>query len=161
MTDLLHTHTQCCFGRDLYTDMQHCDLQMVGKHSFVLGEKYRHQALVLIRMSLMCFQICVFRDILITSVNCEISYEDFCAEIKDICKFDDKQPFTVKWVDEDGKVLTIEFTFLTPYSVCIACKTCSSSELDLSGTILFWHSLGLFSSTICDIDKFFSIHTKI
>lgn len=35
-------------------------------------------------------------------MNCEITYEDFCAEIKDICKFDDKQLFTVKWVDEDG-----------------------------------------------------------
>ena len=33
--DLLHTHTQCCLGQDLYTDMPHCDLQMVGKHSFV------------------------------------------------------------------------------------------------------------------------------
>ncbi|KAL4221832.1 hypothetical protein ACF0H5_020086 [Mactra antiquata] len=46
-------------------------------------------------------------DILIISVNPEISYEDFCAEIKDICKFDDKQPFTVKWVDEDGDPCTI------------------------------------------------------
>ena len=30
--DLLHTHTQCCFGQDFYTDMPHCDLQIVGKH---------------------------------------------------------------------------------------------------------------------------------
>jgi len=30
LTDLLHTHTQCCFGQDLYTDIPHCDLQMVG-----------------------------------------------------------------------------------------------------------------------------------
>jgi atypical protein kinase C iota type len=44
-----------------------------------------------------------YRDILITAITCEISYEDFCAEIKDICKFDDQQPFTVKWVDEDGE----------------------------------------------------------
>ena len=44
-----------------------------------------------------------FRTILITSVTGEISYEDFCAEIKDICKFDDQQPFTMKWVDEEGK----------------------------------------------------------
>ena len=34
--DLLHTHTQCCFGRNVNTDMPHCDLQMVWKHSFVL-----------------------------------------------------------------------------------------------------------------------------
>jgi len=30
MTDLLHTHTQCCFVRVIYTDMPNCDLQMVG-----------------------------------------------------------------------------------------------------------------------------------
>ena len=28
--DLLHTHTQCGFGLDIYTDVPHCDLQMVG-----------------------------------------------------------------------------------------------------------------------------------
>ena len=47
--DLLHTYTQCCFGRDLYTDMSHCDLQMVGFalywETFIwvkkLGEKYK------------------------------------------------------------------------------------------------------------------------
>ena len=43
MTDLLHTHTQCCFGRDLYTDMPHCVLQMVGfafyKETFICVEK--------------------------------------------------------------------------------------------------------------------------
>ncbi|XP_052821056.1 protein kinase C iota type-like isoform X1 [Mya arenaria] len=46
-------------------------------------------------------------DILITSVSHEITYPDFCAEVKDICKFDDQQPFTVKWVDEDGDPCTI------------------------------------------------------
>jgi len=30
LTDLLHILTQCFFGRDLYTDMPHCDLQMEG-----------------------------------------------------------------------------------------------------------------------------------
>lgn len=44
----------------------------------------------------------VCRDILITSIGPEISYEDFCSEIKDICKFDDQQLFTVKWLDEEG-----------------------------------------------------------
>jgi atypical protein kinase C iota type len=48
----------------------------------------------------MTFTIC--RDILITSIGPEISFEDFCVEIKDICKFDDQQPFTVKWLDEEG-----------------------------------------------------------
>ncbi|KAH3690250.1 protein kinase C iota type-like [Dreissena polymorpha] len=46
-------------------------------------------------------------DILITSIKHEISYDSFCSEIKDICKFEDRQPFTVKWVDEDGDPCTI------------------------------------------------------
>ncbi|KAL5013642.1 hypothetical protein ScPMuIL_007912 [Solemya velum] len=46
-------------------------------------------------------------NILITSIRAEVSFEDFCAEIKDICKFDDRQPFTVKWVDEEGDPCTI------------------------------------------------------
>lgn len=46
-------------------------------------------------------------DILITSIGPEISYEDFCSEIKDICKFDDQQLFTVKWLDEEGDPCTI------------------------------------------------------
>ena len=26
--DLHNTHTQCCLGQDLFTNMSHCDLQM-------------------------------------------------------------------------------------------------------------------------------------
>ncbi|XP_061162501.1 atypical protein kinase C-like isoform X3 [Saccostrea echinata] len=46
-------------------------------------------------------------DILITSIGPDIAYADFCLEIKDICKFDDQQPFTVKWLDEEGDPCTI------------------------------------------------------
>lgn len=52
------------------------------------------------------YDIC--RDILITSIGPEISYEDFCSEIKDICKFDDQQLFTVKWLDEEGLSISEE-----------------------------------------------------
>ncbi|KAK3105007.1 hypothetical protein FSP39_015074 [Pinctada imbricata] len=45
--------------------------------------------------------------IFITSIGLEVTYEDFCAEIKDICKFDDQQPFTMKWLDEEGDPCTI------------------------------------------------------
>ena len=55
------------------------------------------------------------RDILITKIDCEISYADFLAEIKDICKFDDNQSFTVKWVDEEG--LFFVYSYLRMY-VC-------------------------------------------
>ncbi|XP_046343413.2 protein kinase C iota type-like isoform X1 [Haliotis rufescens] len=46
-------------------------------------------------------------DILVTSIKNEITYEDFRGEIKEICKFDAGQPFTVKWLDEEGDPCTI------------------------------------------------------
>ena len=39
---------------------------------------------------------------MITSIDADITYEGMCAEMKDICKFDELQPFTVKWLDEEG-----------------------------------------------------------
>ena len=49
-----------------------------------------------------CTAFC-FSDILVTNIKMDMNYIDFCAEIKDICKFDDIQPFTVKWLDEEGQ----------------------------------------------------------
>lgn len=46
-------------------------------------------------------------NILVTNIKNSMKYPDFCAEIKDICKFDDVQPFTVKWLDEEGDPCTI------------------------------------------------------
>ncbi|CAG2213942.1 PRKCI [Mytilus edulis] len=40
-------------------------------------------------------------NIFISNLQHDVLYEDFCAEIKDICKFDDQQPFTMKWLDEE------------------------------------------------------------
>ena len=44
-------------------------------------------------------------DVLITNLSTDISYEGLCSEMRDICKFDGEQPFTVKWVDEEGMFL--------------------------------------------------------
>jgi len=44
----------------------------------------------------------MFRDVLVTSIEADISYEGLLAEMKDICKFEEGQPFTIKWVDEEG-----------------------------------------------------------
>ncbi|XP_014773259.1 protein kinase C iota type [Octopus bimaculoides] len=41
-------------------------------------------------------------DILVTSIGSKITYESLRKEIRDICKFESKQPFTMKWVDEEG-----------------------------------------------------------
>ena len=58
-----------------------------------------------------CTSVCIshtvyfFSDILVTNIKMDMTYVDFCTEIKDICKFDDCQPFTVKWLDEEGEGL--------------------------------------------------------
>uniref|UniRef100_A0A0B6Z5I1 Protein kinase C n=1 Tax=Arion vulgaris TaxID=1028688 RepID=A0A0B6Z5I1_9EUPU len=46
-------------------------------------------------------------NILVTNIKNDVKYLDFCTEIRDICKFEDAQPFTVKWIDEDGDPCTI------------------------------------------------------
>ena len=43
-------------------------------------------------------------DVLITNLSVDISYDGLCSEMRDICKFDSEQPFTVKWVDEEGMI---------------------------------------------------------
>ena len=47
--------------------------------------------------------IIYLRDIMVTNFANEITYEGMCCEVMDICQFDTGQPFTLKWVDEDGK----------------------------------------------------------
>ncbi|KAI8795417.1 protein kinase C iota type-like isoform X1 [Biomphalaria glabrata] len=46
-------------------------------------------------------------NILVTNIKNDMRYREFCAEIRDICKFNDEQPFTVKWLDEEGDPCTI------------------------------------------------------
>ena len=36
-----------------------------------------------------------------------VELEKFNSKIKEICKFDEIQPFTIKWVDEEGDPCTI------------------------------------------------------
>lgn len=46
-------------------------------------------------------------DVLITTIDADISYEGLLTEMKATCKFEDNQPFTIKWVDEEGDPCTI------------------------------------------------------
>lgn len=46
-------------------------------------------------------------DVLISSLSSEVTYAGLNTEMKDICKFDDDQLFTMKWVDEEGDPCTI------------------------------------------------------
>lgn len=41
---------------------------------------------------------------MITYVDPTVTFEQLCAEMKDICRFNGDQVFTMKWVDEEGKL---------------------------------------------------------
>ncbi|EDW74189.2 uncharacterized protein Dwil_GK21803, isoform C [Drosophila willistoni] len=45
--------------------------------------------------------------IIITTINKNITYEELCYEIRNICRFPLDQPFTIKWVDEENDPCTI------------------------------------------------------
>ncbi|KAK7799805.1 hypothetical protein U0070_023239, partial [Myodes glareolus] len=48
-----------------------------------------------------------FRDIMITHFEPSISFEGLCSEVRDMCSFDNEQPFTMKWIDEEGDPCTV------------------------------------------------------
>lgn len=42
---------------------------------------------------------------MITHFEPSISFEGLCSEVRDMCSFDNEQPFTMKWIDEEGEWL--------------------------------------------------------
>ncbi|KAG8236626.1 hypothetical protein J437_LFUL016458 [Ladona fulva] len=46
-------------------------------------------------------------EIMITYIDPRITFEQFCKEMRDICRFTQDQPFTMKYVDEEGDPCTI------------------------------------------------------
>ncbi|TRY56252.1 hypothetical protein DNTS_028560 [Danionella cerebrum] len=46
-------------------------------------------------------------DIMITHFEPSISYEGLCNEVRDMCSMDNDQPFTMKWIDEEGDPCTV------------------------------------------------------
>ncbi len=49
---------------------------------------------------------------MITYINPGITLEQLCEEIRDMCKFTPDQPFTMKWVDEEGKTMGDHVTLI-------------------------------------------------
>ncbi|RNA37287.1 kinase C iota type [Brachionus plicatilis] len=45
--------------------------------------------------------------IMVIYIKNSLKIEQFCAILKDICKFDEQQLFTIKWVDEEGDPCTV------------------------------------------------------
>lgn len=46
-------------------------------------------------------------EVLITYIDQNISLEQLCQEMREICRFSQDQIFTMKWVDEEGDPCTI------------------------------------------------------
>lgn len=44
---------------------------------------------------------------MITYIDPQITFEQLCQEMRDICRFTPDQVFTMKWVDEEGDPCTI------------------------------------------------------
>ncbi|XP_055600187.1 atypical protein kinase C-like [Uranotaenia lowii] len=47
-------------------------------------------------------------EVMITYINESINYESICREIREICRFQPDQVFTMKWVDEENDPCTIQ-----------------------------------------------------
>ncbi|XP_015931041.1 atypical protein kinase C [Parasteatoda tepidariorum] len=45
--------------------------------------------------------------VMITYIEYTVTLEDFCKEMREICKFSNDQVFTIKWIDEEGDPCTI------------------------------------------------------
>ncbi|XP_018097727.1 protein kinase C iota type isoform X2 [Xenopus laevis] len=46
-------------------------------------------------------------DIMITHFEPSISFDGLCNEVRDMCTFENDQPFTMKWIDEEGDPCTV------------------------------------------------------
>ncbi|NP_001084068.1 protein kinase C iota L homeolog [Xenopus laevis] len=46
-------------------------------------------------------------DIMITHFEPSITFDGLCNEVRDMCSFENDQPFTMKWIDEEGDPCTV------------------------------------------------------
>uniref|UniRef100_T1HA27 PB1 domain-containing protein n=1 Tax=Rhodnius prolixus TaxID=13249 RepID=T1HA27_RHOPR len=49
-------------------------------------------------------------EIMITYIDPQITLEQLCQEMRDICRFNQEQVFTMKWVDEEGFIQGLLFS---------------------------------------------------
>ncbi|CAH2319994.1 kinase C zeta type isoform X1 [Pelobates cultripes] len=46
-------------------------------------------------------------DILITRLGASMSYDELCEEVREMCSLNQRQPITLKWIDDEGDPCTI------------------------------------------------------
>lgn len=42
------------------------------------------------------------RDVMCLVMDPNIAFDDLCDDLRDLCKFNSEDPFTMKWIDEEG-----------------------------------------------------------
>ncbi|XP_045155163.1 protein kinase C zeta type [Echinops telfairi] len=47
------------------------------------------------------------RDILITSLDAAITFEELCEDVREMCRLHQGQPLTLKWIDDEGDPCTV------------------------------------------------------
>lgn len=52
---------------------------------------------------------CHDRNIMVTYITPDLGLKSLHKEIRDICKFDQQQHFTIKWIDEDGDLIIFPY----------------------------------------------------
>ncbi|XP_008587084.1 PREDICTED: protein kinase C zeta type-like, partial [Galeopterus variegatus] len=62
------------------------------------------------------------RDILITSVDPATSFEELCAEVRDMCSLHQQHPLTLKWVDSEGDPCTVSSQMELEEAFRLACQ---------------------------------------
>ena len=71
-----------------------------GKHSLLLLWFSNHST----NFGASFVSICC-RDILCISMKPEITVDELYADMREVCSFQEEQEFTMKWVDEEGRIL--------------------------------------------------------
>ena len=53
---------------------------------------------------IMIFSLSVNRDVMCLVMDPNIAFDDLCDDLRDLCKFNSDDPFTMKWIDEEGNM---------------------------------------------------------
>lgn len=76
-------------------------------------------------------------EVLITYINQNISLEELCQEMREICRFPQDQVFTMKWVDEEGDPCTISMQLELDEAIRL-CEINRDSELTIHGEFFLY-----------------------
>lgn len=85
-------------------------------------------------------------EVLITYIKSDITLDELYQEIREVCRFGHEQPFTVKWVDEEGDPCTISTQIELDEAIRLY-NVNRDSELTIHGEYIF---------IVCSVAKWFS-----